>query len=61
MITYSALYFTEKHADDVDGKNNPLDMDITSGSQDNYNQFSSSQRFIHLTDINMFIFMIIFT
>lgn len=58
-IIYSA-YFKQKHSDDTDGRNDPLDMDITSGCQGNYNQFSSSQRLIHLIDIKTFIFMIIF-
>ena len=50
----------EKYTNDVDGKDDTLDMDITSESQSNYNQFSSSQRRAHLNDISTFIFMTIF-
>ena len=55
IISYSA-YFIEKHANDADGKNNPFDMDINSGRQNSYNQFASSQGFLHLTDINTFFY-----
>ena len=55
IFPYSA-YFIEKHANDADGKNNPFDMDINSGRQNSYNQFASSQRFLHLTDINTFFY-----
>ena len=30
IIVHSVLYFIEKYANNADGKNNPLDMDITS-------------------------------